>query len=141
METRRGVITLFGFDGNPLRSREFGQRRDDLRFYDLVVDIAHIEVPLHVFPLLERYFQFYPLYINFRNRRPGNFSRPRESFFQSQMRIVKRNDIPVRARHKYNEEEEEQTEGYLCDAQYIVTPLDAEGATGNLDRAKSAPTC
>ena len=46
-------------DGNPLRSREFGQRRDDLGFNKLVVRIAHIEVPLHVFPLLERYFQFH----------------------------------------------------------------------------------
>ena len=62
-------------DGNPLRSREFGQRRDDLGFYDLVVSIAHVEVPRYVFLLLERDFQFHQLYFYFRDRRPGDFSR------------------------------------------------------------------
>lgn len=95
---------------------------------------------VRVFPVLERYFQFYQVCVYLRNRRLGDLSRPDESLVQSQMRIVKRNDIPVQARHKNNGEHEKHTKGYLYDAQYIVTPLKAEDTTGNLDRAKNAPT-
>ena len=51
-------------DWNPLRSREFGQRRDDLWFNKLVVRIAHIEVPLHVFSVFEHKLDLHQLNLN-----------------------------------------------------------------------------
>ena len=51
--------TWIVFDWNSLGLGELSQRRDDLRFYDLVVNIAHIKVPRYAFSLPEPYFHFH----------------------------------------------------------------------------------
>ena len=62
-------------DGNPLRRRELSQRRDDLRFYNLVVSIAQIEVPRHVVSVFEHKFDLHQQNVNLCDRCPGDFSR------------------------------------------------------------------
>ena len=45
--------TWIVFDWSSLGLGELSQRRDDLRFYDLVVNIAHIKVPRYVLSVFE----------------------------------------------------------------------------------------
>ena len=51
--------TWIVFDWNSLGRRELSQRRDDLRFYNLVVSIAQIEVPRHVVSVFEHKFDLH----------------------------------------------------------------------------------